>query len=118
MRHDKSWSFDQIMKLKGSESDYGAPREFRIGVRDLSIIDSEDRHNVRFRKSKDGVELRIYSRIVVVKGLKRETCDLGHEHHVTTEKTFCWFNMTLTPKMLGQLQEWLTDGHHKWRDLN
>jgi hypothetical protein len=113
MKHEKGWSFEQLMKIP--HASWGAPKDIRVGVRDLSITDSDDKENIRFRKSKDGLSIRVYKRDYLVKKEGHETCDLGHRHPVAVEQTFHWFEMTLTPQMVAQFQEWLTDGHHKWR---
>lgn len=113
MKHDKSWSFDQIVKLK--KGYYHDPQEVRVGVRDLSIITADDKENIRFRKCKEGLEIRVYSRRPLVKMSEFKECDMGHKHQVVSERQFCWLSMTIPVAVLGQFQEWLTDGHYKWK---
>ncbi len=114
MKHDKSWSYDQIINIKGAQ--WGQAKEIRVGVRDLSITDKEDSENIRLRKRKDGLEIRVYSRIQTISQSKSQRCDLGHDHPAVIEKTFQWMSMEIPPDVALQLSEWLTDGHYKWKD--
>lgn len=109
----KSISYNQILKIK--HPDWDQPSEIRVGVRDLSLIFENDQQDIRFRKSKTGIEIRIYSKKHSINEEIYEDCNMGHRHPIANKKQLIWISVALTAEQVGEFREWLTDGHHKWK---
>ncbi len=106
-------SFDQIIKKKPSEVRYDEPYEIRAGVRDLSLVSGDDRVDLRFRKKKQGMEVRVYSRGPSKPAsfkVQRETCNLGHTHEVMEEKRFHWATLSFNREQFDSFVEWINHG--------